>query len=107
MECLQTYQGVSIDSLVVGVIEIGCKNAPDHRQCHQEAPKRSLAMLMWFLMFLIEFLMWRGHPDPLYLFHTTPWQQVLSGGSLVVLVAVHHAPLQVLCLLLDGVGCTG
>jgi hypothetical protein len=104
MECLQTYQGVSIDSLVVGAIEIGHKNAPNRRQCHQEAPKRSLATPMWFLMFLIEFLMWREHPDPLYPFHTTPWRQVLSGGSLVVLVAVHRAPLQVLALSVPPAG---
>ena len=54
MDCLQTYQGVSIDSLVVGAIEIGCKNAPDRQQCHQEAPKRSLATPTWFLMLLIK-----------------------------------------------------
>src|SRR5712691_5519843 len=104
MDCLQTYQGVSIDSLVVGAIKIRCKNAPNHRQCHQEAPKRSLATPMWFLMFLIKLWMWRGRPDPLYPFHTTPWRQVLSGGSLVVLVAVHCAPLRVLALSVPPAG---
>jgi hypothetical protein len=29
-----------MDSLGVGVIEIGCKSAPDRRQRRQEAPKR-------------------------------------------------------------------
>ena len=33
-------------------------------------------------MFLIKFLLWRGCPDPLYLFHTTPWCQVRSQGGL-------------------------
>jgi hypothetical protein len=39
----ETSQGVSLDCLGVGVIEIGRKNAPDRRQHHQEAPKRCLA----------------------------------------------------------------
>jgi hypothetical protein len=44
---LETPQGVSVDSLGVGKIEIGCKNAPDDRQCHQEAPKHCLVMPTW------------------------------------------------------------
>ena len=79
---LETPQRVSSDSLGVGAIEIRRKNAPDRRQCRQEVPKRSLAMLTLFLMFLIKFLMWRGRPDPLYPFHTTPWRQVHSRGGL-------------------------
>jgi hypothetical protein len=39
-----------VDSLVVGAIEIGHKNAPDRRQCRQEALKRSLATPTWFLI---------------------------------------------------------
>ena len=33
-------------------------------------------------MFLIKFLLWRGRPDPLYPFHTTPWCQVRTQGGL-------------------------
>jgi hypothetical protein len=46
-----TFQRVFVDSLEVGVNEIGCKCAPDHWQCRQEAPQRCLAMLAWFSCF--------------------------------------------------------
>ena len=52
MEGLQTFQGVSIDSLVAGAIKIGCKNVPDCRQCHQEALKHCPTTPTWFLHLL-------------------------------------------------------
>ena len=38
----ETSQGVSMDSLGVGAVEIGRIFAPDHRRRRQEAPKRVL-----------------------------------------------------------------
>jgi len=46
-----TFQRVFVDSLEVGMNEIGCKYAPDHWQHHQEAPQRCLVTLAWFSCF--------------------------------------------------------
>jgi hypothetical protein len=59
-QALETYQGVSLDSLGVCTIKIGCIIAPDHRQRRQEAPKRILAMLAVFLCFPLGCLQRRG-----------------------------------------------
>jgi hypothetical protein len=63
-QALETYQGVSLDSLGVGAIEIGCIFAPNHRRRCQEAPKRVLAMPTVFLCWI--FVAWGGWG--LYLF---------------------------------------
>jgi hypothetical protein len=60
-----------VDSLGAGAWEIGRPIVPDREQRRQEAPKRSLATLTWFLTFWRMFLVWRGCPDPFYPFHTT------------------------------------
>ena len=56
----ETSQGVTLDSLGVSVIEIGCIGAPDRWQRRQEAPKRCLATPAWLLCFLAIFSQQRG-----------------------------------------------
>ena len=47
----ETPQGVPLDSLGMGAVEIGRKYAPDHRRRRQEAPKRILTTPAAFLGF--------------------------------------------------------
>jgi hypothetical protein len=58
--CLEICQGVAVDSLGVGEIEIECKNTPDRQEHRQEAPKRSLTTLASFPRFLARRLRQRG-----------------------------------------------
>src|SRR5712691_10902601 len=51
-------------SLVVGVIETGCKYAPNCRQRCQEVPKRCLAMPAWFSLFFYKKSMAEGALEP-------------------------------------------
>jgi hypothetical protein len=69
---LETSQGVSVDSLEVDAIEIGCIVAPDRRQHRQNAPKRCLTMWAWFCCFFANYQQQRGRGGPLCSIHATP-----------------------------------
>ena len=47
----KTSQGVPLDSLGVGAVEIRCIIVPDHRRHRQEAPKRVLGNATGILVF--------------------------------------------------------
>ena len=70
-----------MDSLGVGMIEIGCIFAPDRQQCCQEVPKCFLMMPAWFLHFLAKTQWQRGHWDPLCLFQGAPQQWGVVKGK--------------------------
>ena len=60
-------QGVPLDSLGVGAVEIGRNYAPDRRQHRQEAPKRIPATVAAFLHFFLQVFAARGGMES-YLF---------------------------------------
>ena len=72
LQHLETSQGVLVDSLGVGAVEIGRIFAPDHRRRRQEALKHYLTTPAWFSCFRWGIVDGGGGIETPSVFHATP-----------------------------------